>query len=65
MMTDRMKVCLAALAKQSLVRKGHAWRCGKRGFSYPTVRALIDRGLARQIGDRVIALVYANDNAPT
>jgi hypothetical protein len=64
MMTDRMKVCLAALAKQSLKRHGCAWRCGTRGFGNQTVRALIDRGLARRFGDRVVGLVFANDNVP-
>ena len=64
MITPRMKVCLAALAKQPLVRHGHAWRCGTRGFGNQTVRALIDRGLARRLGDRVIGLICANDNGP-
>lgn len=62
MITDRQLVCLAALAKQSLVRHGCAWRCGSRGFGNQTVRALIDRGLARRIGDRVFGILVANDN---
>jgi hypothetical protein len=62
MMTNRQLVCLAALAKQSLVRKGTAWRIGRRGFSNHTVKALIERGLALRLGDRVIGVLAANDN---
>lgn len=62
MMTQRQVVCLAAITKQSLVRDGKQWRFGPRAFSNDTVRALIDRGLARRIGDRVIGILVANDN---
>lgn len=62
MITNCQLVCLAAIAKQSLVRHGRAWRCGKRGFGNQTVRALIDRGLAQRIGDRVFGILVVNDN---
>ncbi len=61
------RVCLALLAKQSLVLIGTTWRTGRGhrcGFSHQTVNALIDRGLARRLGNRVIGLIFANDNGP-
>jgi hypothetical protein len=69
MMTNRQKICLAALAKQSLLlhrgRRNLTWRMGPRGvFSTSTVYALIRRGLARRLGDRVVGVLGANDNGP-
>lgn len=63
MMTDRQLVCLAALAKQSLERDRGAWRFGRSGriFGNATVKALIDRGLAKRIGDRVVGILPLND----
>jgi hypothetical protein len=67
MMTPAMHACLTALIRQPLVRKGNSyqparWRHWRRGFGLQTVKALVKRGLAREIGDRVVALCAANDN---
>lgn len=64
MITDRQLVCLAALAMESLVRERNAWRYGRRGrvFGNATVKALIDRGLATRVGDRVVGILPLNDN---
>jgi hypothetical protein len=64
MLTFPQRLCLAALAKHSLMRKGRAWSTGRRGFSNHTISALIQRGLARRFGDRVVGLLAANDNGP-
>lgn len=62
-MTPRQRICLAAISRQSLVRDGAIWRFGRsRRFGHATVLALIERGLARRIGDRVIGILVANDN---
>jgi hypothetical protein len=67
MMTKSMLTCLSALTKQPLVKRGHGyemqcWRHYRRRFSYQTVKALVMRGLAQRVGDRVFALTAANDN---
>jgi hypothetical protein len=64
-MTPPMRLCLAALAVESLVRDGLIWRLkGRRGFSHETVAALIRRGLAKRLGNRIIGVLAANDNGP-
>lgn len=60
--------CAALLASGWVFRReGFAWRgmCrGKRGVyvNHATIRRAIERGIAQQIGDRVYALIAANDN---
>lgn len=64
MMSPSEKLCLAALAQDSLVRHHRMWRTGRRGFAFKTVAGLISRGLARRIGDRVVGVIPVNDNGP-
>jgi hypothetical protein len=57
--------CLAALAKQSLILIGTTWRGDHHrhcGFSHQTIQALVQRGLAMRIGNRVIGMLGVNDN---
>jgi hypothetical protein len=63
-MTKSALLCLIALTKQPLKRDGSKWRFGRRTFSNGTVRALLDRGLARRLGDHVIGVGPLNDNIP-
>lgn len=63
-MTHPQRACLAALGIQSLVHDRAGWRFDARIFSFSTVNALIERGLARRLGDRVIGILVANDNGP-
>lgn len=64
MMTNIQFTCLAALARGSLRRVGQVWLYGKRErvFGNATVKALIDHGLAKRIGDSVVSVIGLNDN---